>query len=117
MKVQQIWDAVKDHNKKIGLCNDTGHFIRAGEDPLEACHVFKERMYDMHLKDFKPKSDGGWDDVPLGDGKLDVDGIIKLVLDHKYPHGLFIEYEGGNPVESTQKCIERVNQALQKARR
>src|SRR5579884_1682791 len=45
VKVKQIWDAVKDHNPKIGLCNDTGHFIRAGENPLEACQVFKDRMY------------------------------------------------------------------------
>jgi inosose dehydratase len=116
VKVQQIWEAVKDHNPKIGLCNDTGHFIRAGEDPIEACHVFKSRMYDMHLKDFKPNGSGGWEDVPLGDGKLDVDGIIKLLLEHHYPHGLFIEYEGGNPVPSTQKCVERVKQAVAKAR-
>jgi sugar phosphate isomerase/epimerase len=110
-KIQQIWDAVKDHNPKIGLCNDTGHFIRAGEDPLEACEKFKDRLFAVHLKDFKPKGDD-WEDCALGDGKLKLRPIVKWLLDHQFHGGAFIEYEGGDPVRVTQECIKRVQAAV-----
>lgn len=111
-KISQIWDAVKDHNPKIGLCNDSGHFIRAGQDPLEACERFKDRLYAVHLKDFKSKG-SDWEDCPLGDGNLKLAPIIRWLLDHKFTGGAFIEYEGADPVRVTQECIKRVRAAVQ----
>src|SRR5688500_16314921 len=52
VKIDQIWKAIKDVNPKIGLNDETGWLIAAGEDPVRACDVFKGRMYAMHLKDF-----------------------------------------------------------------
>jgi sugar phosphate isomerase/epimerase len=115
-KIAQIEAGLKDHNKKIGLCNDTGHFIRNGENPLEACGKFKDRLHAMHLKDFKKDANGKWEDCVLGDGGLDVNGVIKFLLDNKYAGVLAIEYEGKNPVESVQKSLERVKEAVRKAR-
>ena len=67
VKIDQIHDAIKDHNKKIGLCCDTGHLIRADQDPLRALEVFKDRTYALHLKDFKKLGPDKWEDVPAGD--------------------------------------------------
>jgi sugar phosphate isomerase/epimerase len=114
-KLAQIEEGIKNHNKKIGLCNDTGHFIRNGEDPLEACRRLKDRMYAMHLKDFKKKPDGKWEDCVLGDGSLDVEGIVKFLLDMKFDGALAIEYEGGTPVESVKRSLERIKNAVKKA--
>ena len=114
-KIAQIQEGIKDHNKKIGLCNDTGHFIRNGEDPLAACNVFKGRMGAMHLKDFKKTADGKWEDCVLGEGSLDVDGIIKFLIDNKFDGALSIEYEGGNEVPSIQKSLARIKEAVKKA--
>jgi sugar phosphate isomerase/epimerase len=110
-KISQIWNAVKDHNPKIGLCNDTGHFIRAGEDPLEACEKFKDRLFAVHLKDFKQKGND-WEDCILGDGKLQLRPLLKWLLDHNFEGGAFIEYEGPKPVPVTQQCMARVQATL-----
>jgi inosose dehydratase len=115
-KVQTIWDAVKGHHKMIGLCADTGHLIRAGEDPVAACRTFKDRLYGLHLKDFKKLGDNKWEDVPASDGSLDTDALVKLLLDQHFQGALSIEYEGGQPVEATQKTLERVRQAVRKAK-
>lgn len=116
VKIDQIHDAIKDHNKKIGLCCDTGHLIRADQDPLRALEVFKDRTYALHLKDFKKLGDNKWEDVPAGDATLDVDGVVKFLLTHKSEAPVYIEYEGGNPVVSSQKSLTRVKEAVRKVK-
>ena len=114
--IKTMHDAVKDHHKLIGLCNDTGHLIRANQDPVEACHVFHDRRYGVHFTDFKRLADGKWEDCVLGDGKLDVDALTKTLIQMKFKGALSLEYEGGDPVEASKKCLDRVNQAAKKVR-
>lgn len=116
VKIDQIHDAIKDHNKKIGLCCDTGHLIRADQDPLRALEVFKDRTYALHLKDFKKLGPDKWEDVPAGDATLDVDGVVKFLLTNKSEAPVYIEYEGGNPVVSSQKSLTRVKEAVRKVK-
>ena len=116
VEIKQIHDAIKDHHKLIGICNDTGHFIRANQDPVEACHVFKDRLHGVHFKDFKKTGDK-YQDCVLGDGELDVDALVKTLLEMKYQGPLSLEYEGGEPVESSRKCLDRVRQAAGKVGR
>jgi sugar phosphate isomerase/epimerase len=115
VEIKQIHDAVKDHHKLIGLCNDTGHFIRANQDPVEACHVFKDRLYGVHFKDFKKTADGKWEDTVLGTGELKVDALVKTLLEMGYQGPLSLEYEGGDPVVSSQKSLDRIEQAASKS--
>lgn len=114
--IQQIHDAVKDHHKLIGLCNDTGHLIRADQDPVEACHIFKDRLYGVHFKDFKKLPDGKWEDCVLGDGKLDVQALTKTLLAMNFRGALSLEYEGGEPVESSRKSLDRIRDAARQAK-
>ena len=116
VKIDQIHNAIKDHNKKIGLCCDTGHLIRADQDPLRALEVFKDRTYALHLKDFKKLGADKWEDVPAGDATLDVDGVVKFLIANKSEAPVFIEYEGGNPVVSSQKSLTRVKEAVRKVK-
>lgn len=113
-KIDTIWNAVKDHSPKIGLCNDTGHFIRAGEDPVKACAQFKDRLYALHLKDFRKVADGKWEDVPAGEGSLDVEALIKFLLDHDFKGAMLVEYEGANEIESVGQSLDRVKEAVSK---
>jgi sugar phosphate isomerase/epimerase len=115
-EIKQIYDAVKDHNPKIGLCNDTGHLIRANQDPVEACAVFKGRLHDIHFKDFKKKPDGGWEDCVLGEGELKVDALTKALIDMNYKGVIALEYEGGDPVNASKKCLDRIKKAAAKAK-
>ena len=121
-KIDTIEKAIKDHSKMIGLCADTGHLIRAGEDPLKAVETFKDRLYAIHLKDFKKTDSGGWEDVPATEGSLDVNALVKFLLDRKYEGGVFIEYEGQrkddpqHPVKASEKSLETVRAAVKKAK-
>ena len=116
VEIKQIHDAVKDHHKLIGVCNDTGHFIRANQDPVEACHVFHDRLFGVHFKDFKKLGNGKWEDCVLGDGQLKVDDLTRTLIHMSYKGPLSLEYEGGDPVEASRKCLQRVQQAATKAR-
>jgi inosose dehydratase len=115
VEIKQIHDAVKDHHKLIGVCNDTGHFIRANQDPVEACHVFTDRLHGVHFKDFK-KVGNKYEDCVIGEGELKVDDLTKTLLAMKYNGPLSLEYEGGDPVEASRKCLQRIQQAAQKSR-
>jgi len=114
-KVEQLEKAFANRPNRIGLCADTGHLIRAGEDPLKVCEHFKDRLHCLHLKDFKKLAgDNQWEDVPAGDASLDVDGLVKFLAGIKSAAPVFIEYEGGNPVPSAQKSLDRVKAAVKK---
>lgn len=114
-KIDVIWNAIKDHSKNVGLCNDTGHFIRAGEDPLRACETFKDRMHAMHIKDFKKVGDK-WEDCPLGEGSLPLEKIVKFLIDNKFAGDLSLEYEGKNPVQVCQGDLARIQKAVSGAK-
>ena len=115
VKIDQIWNAVKDHSPKIGLNNETGWLIAADEDPVRACDVFKDRMHAMHLKDFKKTPEGKLEDVPAGGGQLKVDDLVKKLLEMKWRGVLSVEYEGGDEVNSVQKSLDRIKEAVKKA--
>jgi len=111
-KIDVIWAAIKDHSKNIGLCNDTGHFIRAGEDPLRACEVFGDRVHAMHVKDFKKNDAGKWEDCGLGEGSLKLEALMKWLLARNFKGDLSLEYEGKNPVEVCQADLGRITKAV-----
>jgi inosose dehydratase len=116
VKIDQIHAAIKDVNPKIGMNDETGWLIAADEDPVRCLDVFKGRTYAMHLKDFKKGANGKLEDVPAGEGLLDVDALVKKLLEHKFDGALSIEYEGENPVPAVQKSLERVKHAVKKAK-
>jgi sugar phosphate isomerase/epimerase len=115
VKIDQIHDAIKDVNPKIGMNDETGWLIDAGEDPLRALNVFKGRTYALHVKDFKYEG-GKREDVPAGDGKLDVDALVKKLLELKFDGVVAVEYEGGDPIPAVQKSLARIKEAVKKAK-
>jgi inosose dehydratase len=116
VKIDQIYAAIKDVNPKIGMNDETGWLIAADEDPVRCLDVFKERTYGMHLKDFKKGPDGKLQDVPAGQGVLDVDALVKKLLEHKFDGALAVEYEGENPIVSIQQSLTRMKEAVKKAK-
>ena len=115
-KIDVIWAAIKDHSKMVGLCNDTGHFIRAGEDPLRACEVFGDRVHAMHVKDFKKDEKGNFSDCGLGEGGLNLEALMKWLLAKNFKGDLSLEYEGGHPVDVCQADLGRIAKAVAAAK-
>ena len=115
---EKLKKAFDGRGTKLGLCADTGHLIRAGEDPLKVIQQFIDRTHSLHLKDFKKIEKNGkpdWEDVPAGTANLDVDGIVKYLIGQKWKGHIYIEYEGGKPVEAVQQSLETVKKAAKKA--
>jgi inosose dehydratase len=108
---QQMLDAVKDHDPRIGACLDTAWSIDAGDDPVAAIRLLGPRMHDIHVKD----SDGTEDVIP-GQGRLDLAGTIKALADVDFDGPLTVEYE--NHPENVQpwmiKCVAAVRAAIAK---
>jgi len=115
-----IMKAVKDHNKLIGACLDTGHLIRMAQlgeklDPAEQVRVMGERNYGMHLKDHDNKRKT---DVVFGDptGALDVAAVFKALRDVKFTGTVSIEYEANpsDPSPDMKKCVAYVHETAKK---
>jgi inosose dehydratase len=89
----------------IRFCPDTGHLILGGGDPAQLIRQWAERIDLIHLKDVDV--DGGF--VPLGDGVMDVDGVMAAVAEIGFDGWLTVELDGwaGDPGEGA-----RLNRAV-----
>lgn len=117
-KINDVLDAIKGHDKRIGACADLGHYIRSGEDPVKAIHLFEGRLYGIHLKDFdEPK--GNAKGVILGKGQLDVVGVFRALNKVRFPAdgSLSIEYEEkpDDPLDDLRQCVAISREAMKKA--
>src|SRR5205085_2397299 len=55
-KIADVTRAIQGRHDRIGACVDTGHYLRSGEDPVEAVKKIGTRVYGVHLKDVKGKT-------------------------------------------------------------
>jgi len=87
-----VYEKVKDLDKRIGLCIDIGHVKRIGQDPVLMLQRYKDRLYDMHMKDVdKDTADGA--PVEIGRGIIDIPGVVRTLKKIKYQGNVAFEYE------------------------
>ena len=89
---QDAYAAVKSRDKRLGLCIDVGHTLRTGVDPVQACRECKDRLYDMHVKDLKVKTDKD-SQTEVGRGVIDFPGLFRTLIDIGYRGQVGLEYE------------------------
>jgi inosose dehydratase len=111
-RLEQVQKAVEKWPVSIGACIDTGHVLRAGEDPVEWIKTLGPRVHDVHLKDF---SDAQTEHV-LGQGRLDVLGVLKALKQVKFSGILAVEYEKNekDPIADVRQCLAAVREAAKK---
>lgn len=94
----RMWDphyilsVVKDRDRRIGSCADTGHWVRSGIKPVDALRILRGRIVSSHLKDLNEFSPRGHD-VPAGTGISDVPGILEELHRQGFTGNISIEYE------------------------
>jgi inosose dehydratase len=86
------YELIKDLDKRIGLCNDIGHTMRAGIDPAESVEKFADRLLDVHIKDVAEATKNGRA-VEIGRGVIDIPKFIRTLLNIEYPGVAAVEYE------------------------
>ena len=108
-----VWKAVQPYDKRIGLCIDVGHTARAKVDPAEAIRKCRERLYDLHIKDIDSTEPDG-KTIEGGRGVLDLQSVLRALLDVGYPHLVSFEYEKDedDPVPGLAETIGYVNGLL-----
>jgi sugar phosphate isomerase/epimerase len=111
----RMWDPnyilslVKDRDSRIGSCADTGHWVRSGLKPVDCLRILKGRVVSSHLKDLHEFSRNGHD-VPYGQGKSDVPGILAEFKAQKFDGPISVEYEYNweTSVPEIKQCIDFV---------
>jgi sugar phosphate isomerase/epimerase len=89
---QYVYELVKDRDRRIGSCADTGHWVRSGLRPVNAIRALKGRIVSSHLKDlheFKPSGH----DMPYGLGVSDIRGVLEEYAKIKMTGPVSVEYE------------------------
>jgi sugar phosphate isomerase/epimerase len=111
-KISDVIKAVKGRHPRIGACVDTGHFLRSGEDPVEAIRRLGGRVHGVHLKDVR----GASKFTVLGAGELDVPGVLKALEAIRFRQCLAVEYElkPEDPVAELRQCVAVVREAVAK---
>ncbi|MFA6126283.1 MAG: sugar phosphate isomerase/epimerase [Bacteroidales bacterium] len=86
-----VWEAIKNLDKRIGYCLDIGHTTRLGLDPVAAVLKYHERIFDFHVWDTdKPVKAGGC--VEAGRGIIDFPKFFKTLREVKYEGTVSLEY-------------------------
>jgi sugar phosphate isomerase/epimerase len=101
-----VYDKIKDLDVRIGLCIDIGHVVRIKEDPSLWAKKFKDRLYDVHLKDVnKAEADGS--PVEAGRGVIDIPRFLKTIREINYNGTLSLEYEkdGDDPLPGAAESV------------
>jgi inosose dehydratase len=113
----------------IPFCLDTGHLLIGGTDPLELVKADPGRIAHVHLKDVRvnvASSVAGGDAsyieavraglyAPLGDGDLDIAGIVRALEDAGYQGWYVMEQDaalhrappaGSGPIDDVRRSLE-----------
>jgi len=87
-----VYELVKNRDKRIGSCADTGHWVRSGIKPIDAIKTLKGRIVSSHLKDLHEFTPGGHD-VVFGTGVSDVPSILAEYKKINMQGSVSVEYE------------------------
>ncbi len=107
---------VKNRDKRIGSCADTGHWLRSGVVPVEALRLLKGRILSTHLKDLNEFGVREAADVPFGQGKANIHDILAELTLQDYQGYLVVEHENEaevmNPSPSISKGLEYIKSII-----
>lgn len=104
--VNDVYNKIKDLDKRIGFCIDIGHVQRIKQDPIALIEKYKDRLYDIHMKDVN-KDTGDGVPVEVGRGIIDIPGVIKALSKMKYSGTVAFEYEkdGEDPLAGLAESV------------
>ncbi|HLH54193.1 MAG TPA: sugar phosphate isomerase/epimerase [Verrucomicrobiae bacterium] len=87
-----VMKLVSNRDELMGLCMDVGHTVRLGEDPVQVIGECATRLYDFHIKDETEAAPKG-KPVEVGLGVIDIVGVLKALVEHRYQYHVGLEYE------------------------
>ncbi|MFZ2054214.1 MAG: sugar phosphate isomerase/epimerase [Candidatus Aminicenantales bacterium] len=100
------YEKIKNLDRRLGLCIDVGHTIRAGVEPSAAAEKFGDRLLDVHIKDVTAASKDG-QTVEIGRGVIDIPKFIRTLIRLSYKGTLAFEFEkdGSDPLPGLAESV------------
>ena len=92
--------------EQIGITIDTGHFHVVGVDWKALIREYPERIYNVHVKDHI-----GHQSVPIGEGEIDMPGLVHELRAIDYRGPLAVELEVEDP-ENLPQYVADAHQYL-----
>ena len=104
----QILSVVQGGNEWIGVNMDTGNMAAQGGDPVQAIRELGERIMHVHFKDVPDV--GSHECVALGEGIVDLPGVIRELQALGYKGWLSIEIETADhdPTDEILASAEKI---------
>lgn len=98
---------------RINFCPDTGHLQAAGGNPVELVRSYADRIVTVHIKDLDES--GGF--VPLGQGVLDVGGVLSALESSGFDGWMTVETDGwdGDPTGGARASLAHLRSLLSDA--
>ena len=87
-----VYEKIKGLDKRIGLCIDIGHTQKIGQDPATLLERYKDRLYDMHMKDVSHQSEDATP-IEIGRGVINIPKVIKTLKKINYTGSISFEFE------------------------
>ena len=103
------------HAQTVGLCLDTGNCWLGGSDPVEFARHFGPRIKHVHWKDMPASTvphrgerfGCGMASIALGDGVIDLRGIIRALENAGFDGDTTLEIAG---IENVRKSVQRLEE-------
>jgi inosose dehydratase len=112
-KLPSVLTAVNGRHPRLGVCVDTGHTLRSGEDPVEWVKALGPRVHDVHLKDVKDTKIF----TEVGKGDLRTVDLFRELRRIKFKGVVNLEYEEHEkaPGPYIDLCLAATRDAIAKA--
>jgi inosose dehydratase len=103
------------HENTVGICLDTGNSWLGGSEPLDFIKTFGKRIGHVHWKDMpeemteqRGKMYGcGMALIPLGDGVVGIEPIVKALLDSGFDGATTLEIAGPDSVKLSAERLRK----------
>ncbi|HZO89330.1 MAG TPA: sugar phosphate isomerase/epimerase [Chthonomonadaceae bacterium] len=114
---QQMLSTIKNYSPRIGMCVDTGSYLRSDQSPVNAAEQSGSRLYGLHLVNLKNGSDGKtkeFAEIGESGGLLDTIGLFKALDRIHYRGVVALEFEANadNPEPFLQHDIQALHHLL-----
>ncbi len=101
-------ERLKGRCERIGVCADTGHWMREGLNPVECLRLLQGRILDMHLKDRTDFGKGAAaKDVAWGSGRAGVRDVLAELTLQDFAGALTMDYENEEEVLTPEPAIRK----------
>ena len=89
---QSVYERIKNRDARMGLCMDIGHAVRAGADVAKSIKEYKNRLFDLHIKDVTGASKDA-KAIEIGRGVIDFEAVAKALYKINYKAVCSVEFE------------------------